>query len=351
MSEPSARSNHVHSMTVPRHPADASRPCSTVDTPLPSSGTTRPTVVSLFTGCGGSDAGLIAANFDVIFANDLSPYARDLYNANLPETDYECKDIRAIRSFPKADVLVGCYPCQGFSQGGARISHRTINYLYREFDRALRCIKPKAFVVENVPGMRRSDFVHLLRNQITRFRLAGYRVAHDLLDAAAYGVPQHRRRIFIVGIRSDLGMRYTFPSPTHVEGTTRPLRTVADALSGLPDWPAGEFFDDEFHWYYMSRNRRCDWSEPSKTIVSHPRHMPLHPLSPRLVRVATDKWTWSSDTPRRRFSYREAACLQGFDSNLVFPDTATMRDKYKAIGNAVPPPLFKSIAAAFKDIW
>ncbi len=311
----------------------------------------RPKAVSLFSGCGGSDTGLIAAGFDIILANDISAYARDLYQANLPETDFQFKDIRRIRSFPKADLVVGCYPCQGFSQGGARESERTINYLYREFDRALRQIKPKAFVVENVAGMRRSDFAHLLSNQIRRFRMAGYRVDHKVLDAADFGVPQHRRRIFIVGIRSDLGSRYTFPERTHGGSEGAPLRSVRQALTGLPDWPDGEFFDDEFHWYYMSRNRHCSWSEPSKTIVSRARHMPLHPISPPLVRIHTDKWTWASDGRRRRFSYREAACLQGFSSELIFPDTGHMKSKYRAIGNAVPPALFGAIGRGFDDIW
>lgn len=312
----------------------------------------RPTVVSLFSGCGGSDAGLVAAGFDVVFANDKAAYARKLYLANLPETDFQCKDIREIRSFPTADLLVGCYPCQGFSQGGARVSTRKINYLYREFDRALREIKPRAFVVENVSGMRRSDFVHLLRNQITRFRMAGYRVQHQLLDAVNFGVPQRRARIFIVGVRSDIDERYAFPSPTHGVDGKEPAMTVANALAGLPEWPAGEFCADKFHWYYMSRNRRCDWSEPSKTIVSHSRHMPLHPLSPKLIQVHVDKWIWSrEDARKRRFSYREAARLQGFGRNMTFPETGSLTEKYRAVGNAVPPPLFEAIGRAFGDIW
>ena len=307
--------------------------------------------VSLFSGCGGSDAGLLKAGFEVVFANDISRYAKILYEANWPETDYQCKDIGEIRSFPAAELLVGCYPCQGFSQGGARVSDRRINYLYREFDRALRQIRPKAFIVENVSGMRRSDFRHLLRNQIIRFRMAGYRVTHDLLNAVNYGVAQERARIFIVGIRSDLGIRYCFPKPTHTQDGLKRFETIANALAGMPNWPEGEFFDDKFHWYYMSRNRRRDWSEPSKTIVSHPRHMPLHPISPELIRIHTDKWVWSSDAPRRRFSFREAARLQGFASNLVFSGEGTMREKYEAIGNAVPPPLFQAVVEALPEIW
>ena len=310
----------------------------------------RPKVVSLFTGCGGSDAGLIAAGYEIVFANDISEYARDMYEANLPETAYECKDVHEIKSFPSVDLLVGCYPCQGFSQGGARVSDKKVNYLYRQFDRALRQIRPKAFVVENVPGMQRSDFAHLLKNQLVRFRLAGYSVNHDMLNAARYGVPQRRMRIFIVGIRSDLGMRFSFPEATHTGEHGAELRTVKDALEDMPEWPTGEFFEDEFHWHYMSRNRRCEWTEPSKTILSNPRHMPLHPISPKLVKVGTDQWEWTSDAPRRRFSYREAARLQGFERDWTFPDHGSIRQRYKAIGNAVPPPMFKQIGQALRAI-
>lgn len=312
---------------------------------------TRPKAVSLFSGCGGSDAGVIAAGFDIVLANDCLQYARDVYVQNQPATDFRLGDVSDIRTFPKADLLVGCYPCQGFSQGGARRSDSTINYLYREFDRALRSIKPKAFIVENVSGMRRSDFRHLLQSQLTRFRLAGYRVKCEMLNAADYGVPQERNRIFIVGIRSNEGVTYDFPAPTHGEGLKRGYVTIKDAIGDMPEWPEGEFLDDPFHWYYMSRDRRRDWHEVSKTIVSHPRHMPLHPISPELRRIHTDKWVWSSTDRRRRFSYREAARLQGFGRKFDLPDTFGMRMKYKVVGNAVPPPLFKAVASAIPDIW
>ena len=329
----------------------ASRHSGTVDHISQAGAVSRTRAVSLFSGCGGSDQGLTAAGFDIVLANDVAPYAKSLYEANLPETDYQCKNISEIESFPSADLLVGCYPCQGFSQGGARVSNRRINYLYREFDRALRQIRPRAFIVENVSGIRRSDFAHLLNSQVTRFRLAGYRVSYGLLNAVNYGVPQERSRIFIVGIRSDLGITYSFPKPTHTPKGLKPYRTISDTLSGMPEWPEGEYCDDQFHWYYMSRNRRRDWSQPSKTIVSAARHMPLHPLSPKLVRVHTDKWVWSSDAPRRRFSYREAARLQGFTADFNFPEDGTLCQKYRAIGNAVPPPLFRAVVEAIPDIW
>lgn len=314
-----------------------------------------PTAISLFSGCGGSDTGLLDAGFDVLMANDVLAYARDVYMANLPETDFRLGDVAKIEQFPSADLLVGCYPCQGFSQAGVRDPARKVNFLYREFVRALKQVKPKAFIVENVSGMKRSDNASLFRNQIVRFRLMGYKVTSGVLDARHFGVPQERKRLFFVGIRSDIGISYEFPNPTHhVEGeecsNTLPCPTIRDAIGDLPEWPAGEFDTQPFHWYYLSRNRYRGWNEYSRTIVAKSRHAPLHPLSPKLRRIHTDKWVFESDGPARRISYREAARLQGF-GDLQFPDTYGIQERYKVIGNAVPPPLFRSVAAAIPSIW
>jgi DNA (cytosine-5)-methyltransferase 1 len=331
-----------------------------------------PKAVSLFSGCGGSDAGVIAVGFDVVMANDVIAYARDAYLANLPETDYVLGDVAKIEesAFPSAELLVGCYPCQGFSQGGAREADRRINTLYLEFARALRAIQPKAFIAENVSGLRRSTYKHLLDDQIVQFSSAGkhgYDVVWQELKAHEYGVPQERKRLVIVGIRRDLGVRYSFPAPTHGPDASQPYVTIGQALEGLPEWPEGEYCDDPFHWYYLSRNRRRGANEISKTIVSHMRHMPLHPVSPTLKRIHTDKWEFEEDKPARRFSYREAARLQGFTgkylkhgSDFVFPAECThasgqegnlLRYRYKVIGNAVPPPLFEAVAKALPDVW
>lgn len=331
-----------------------------------------PKAVSLFSGCGGSDAGVIAAGFDVVMANDVIAYARDAYLANLPKTDYVLGDVAKIEdsAFPAAELLVGCYPCQGFSQGGAREADRRINTLYLEFARALRAIEPKAFIAENVSGLRRSTYKHLLEDQIAQFSAAGehgYDVVWQELKAHEYGVPQERKRLVIVGIRRDLGVRYSFPAPTHGPGADQPYLTIGKALEGLPEWPEGEYCDDPFHWYYLSRNRRRGADEISKTIVSHMRHMPLHPVSPPLKRIHTDKWEFEENKPARRFSYREAARLQGFtgkylkhSGDFVFPEECThasgqegnlLRYRYKVIGNAVPPPLFEAVAKALPDVW
>jgi DNA (cytosine-5)-methyltransferase 1 len=314
-----------------------------------------PTAVSLFSGCGGSDAGLAAAGYNVLMANDILPYAQAVYKANLEETDYILGDVRDITAFPKADLLVGCYPCQGFSQAGVRDPSRNINFLYREFVRALGKMKPKAFIVENVSGMVRDDNLHLFNNQLVRFRMMGYRVEANVLDAREFGVPQERRRLFFVGIRSDLGVRYEFPEPTHrvdpTDGTDLPLcPTIRDAIGDLPEWPQGEFDSQPFHWYYLSRNRYRGWEERSRTIVARSRHAPLHPISPPLRRIHTDKWIFTSKAPARRISYREAARLQGF-GDLTFPETHGLPSRYQVIGNAVPPPVFRAVAEALPAVW
>jgi DNA (cytosine-5)-methyltransferase 1 len=310
----------------------------------------RPRAVSLFSGCGGSDAGVIAAGFDVVMANDVLPYAKDVYLANHPETDYALGDVAKIKQFPDAQLLVGCYPCQGFSQGGVRDPGRKINTLYLEFARALCQIQPKAFIVENVSGMVRKNFSHLLTDQIKVFSEAGYVVKYQVLNAADYGVAQERKRIFIVGIHASLGLVYQFPTPTH---TSDRRVTISDALNGMEKWPEGEFYEREFHWYYLSRDRRRDWHEVSKTIVANPRHMPLHPMSPKLIKRAHNVWEFERDAPARRFSYKEAARLQGFHHGMVFPDTpsATLDMRYKVVGNAVPPPLFEAVAKALPNVW
>lgn len=314
-----------------------------------------PTAVSLFSGCGGSDAGLTSAGFQVLMANDILSYARDVYEANFDKTDYVLGDVREISSFPNADLLVGCYPCQGFSQAGARDPSRTVNFLYREFVRALKQVRPKAFIVENVSGMVREDNLHLFINQITRFRLMGYRVEAQILDAREFGVPQDRHRLFFVGIRSDLGVRYEFPEPTHRvtadDDSDLPMcPTIRDAIGHLPEWPVGEYDTQPFHWYYLSRNRYRGWDEYSRTIVASSRHAPLHPLSPPLCRIHTDKWVFAEDREARRISYREAAYLQGF-RDLKFPDTQGLSSRYRVIGNAVPPPVFRAVAEALPSVW
>jgi len=287
-------------------------------------------------------------------ANDILPYARDVYLANQPETEYVLGDVAKIEKFPNAELLVGCYPCQGFSQGGKRDPSRKINTLYLEFARALRQMRPKSFIVENVSGMVRANFRHLLEDQLRVFTEAGYQVRAEVLNAADFGVAQERKRIFIVGLRENLDVHFEFPKPTHGDGRSTPYLSIKNAIGGMSAWPEGEFYARDFHWYYLSRDRRRDWGQLSKTIVANPRHMPLHPMSPPLKKLEHNVWRFMEDGPARRFSYREAARLQGFAPGMAFPDTEggkSLEMRYTVVGNAVPPPLFEAVARALPEVW
>lgn len=305
--------------------------------------------ISLFSGCGGSDLALKKLGHKVVWANDISQIACDTYSDNVGRV-IQCGNIADFESFPDADFLVGCYPCQGFTQGGRRNWGDSINYLYQQFDRVLRILSPKAFVVENVNGMAFGENRQLLNNQICRYRFAGYRVKWQVVNAHDHGVAQNRRRVFIVGVRSDLDFIYTFPNPEFGVNTGRRLVTQKEALAGMPEWPLGEFNEEPFHWYYLSRRRRHDWDEPSPCIVGHWRHVPLHPMSPMLKRIHTDKWVFSHKGPARRLAYRECAALQGFPRSFTWK-RGTVRERFQMIGNAVPPPLFQAVVKNLENLW
>jgi DNA (cytosine-5)-methyltransferase 1 len=305
--------------------------------------------ISLFSGCGGSDYALGRLGYEIVWANDVSANACATYRDNIGDM-IECGDVGSFENFPDAEFMVGCYPCQGFTQGGRRVPEDSINYLYRQFDRVLRRVQPKAFVVENVNGMAYGQNHNLLLNQLCRYRLAGYRVQYQVLNAAEHGVAQERRRVFIVGIRSDIDFKYEFPEPTHGDRTRRKPRSQREALHGMPDWPEGEFNDEPFHWYYLSRNRRHPWEQPSPCIVGHWRHVPLHPMSPPLLRINTDKWIFKRDGPARRLSYKECAALQGFPRRFKW-QRGSVRERFQMIGNAVPPPLFQAVVKPLQDLW
>lgn len=258
-------------------------------------------------------------------------------------------DIRGVERFPKADILAGCYPCQGYSQGGRRDDTDNINFLYQEYDRALRQVKPLAFVVENVDGMRFAQNHHLLQNQLVRFRLAGYRVSWKVLNARDFGLAQDRRRLLIVGIRSKERKVFDFPEPTHgTQPGMKPYATLRDAIWHLRKAPTGSYNDEPLHWYYLSRNRRRSWSEQATCVVAHWRHVGLHPDSPPLRKVGKDRWELTNDGKVRRLSYLECAVLQGFPSPKNF-NVCSVPLRFRAIGNAVPPPLFGAVSSALVE--
>jgi DNA (cytosine-5)-methyltransferase 1 len=302
------------------------------------------TAVSLFSGCGGFDYGVQQAGVEIIWANDIDPHAAAAYRAVFPATEFVLRSVCDLQTFPTADILIGCYPCTGFSLGARRrwkdnekrdLLADERNYLYREFLRALGQVRPKYLFVENVRGMLSAENGWFFTQQLQGFRDSGYNVKFKCLSAVEYGVPQSRSRIFIVGIRSDLiGFDYAFPKPTHGPLGYQPYSCLREAIGFMEGWPEGEYFDYPFHGHYLSRNRKRKWNEPSFTVVANHHHAPLHPMGEPMQFVGKDKWELKGDQ-NRRLSWRECAAIQGLPAEAV--PCGTLADKYRVVGNAVPP--------------
>jgi len=189
------------------------------------------------------------------------------------------------------------------------------------------------------------------------FDKVGYNVKWKLLNALDYGVPQERERVFFIGARKDLRISITFPERTHapepmvtVDGKRlEKYRTLRDAIGDLPPLeqrPDDEVYEGSFSPIYMSRNRYKSWDEPSYTILASARHIPLHPDSPRMIKVGEDKWAFAEEVGKkpRRLSVRECARIQTFPDWYKFVGNTV--DKYALIGDAVPPLLAMRVAEA-----
>ncbi len=240
--------------------------------------------------------------------------------------------------------------------------------LFQEFRRCLVQSNAKYFVVENVGGIAWLKRGAFLREHIRAFKSAGkkYLVNWKLVNAKDFGVPADRKRVFITGVRSDLGLQYDFPASMHgiPGGPLTPWLSHGDAIAHL--WPASpeDFYhriNDPFPWWYLSRNRKRPWDAPSYTISANWRHIPLHPASPTMRMVESnlaDGWkqTWEFTNkyehvdghckrPRlqnpRRLTWRECAAIQTFPKD--FDPVGSVQSKYQQIGNAVPPALMEAI--------
>lgn len=311
----------------------------------------RLTAVSLFSGCGGFDWGAHQAGVDILWANDIDPHAAAAYKAVFNNTEFIQRDIEEVKRFPQADILIGCYPCTGFSLGSRRrwrdadmrdLHAKKDNFLYQQFMRALLFVRPKYLFVENVQGMNSAGDGWFFRQQWLGFREYGYKISYKVLMAHDFGVPQTRKRMFLVGVRDDISFyfSYAFPQPTHGPTTDTSYVNLHTALQGMESWPKGEYFDYPFHGHYLTRNRKRPWTKPSYTIVADKHHVPLHPMGEPMVFVAKDHWALQGDE-NRRLSWRECAAIQGLPAKAE--PSGTLENKYRVVGNSVPPTFGKKL--------
>jgi len=179
-----------------------------------------PRVVSLFSGCGGLDIGFKEFGFDLIYACDSDPAAIACYSKNVDRNVY-LRDVSSeefhqdIGHLDYCDVVLGGFPCQGFSKAGPKSENDTRNMLYTEMWQAVKKLRPSVFIAENVDGISQNFGGAYLKRILNDFREIGYRVEYRILDAVWFGIAQHRRRTFFVGVKEDLNLLFNFPSPTH----------------------------------------------------------------------------------------------------------------------------------------
>lgn len=346
--------------------------------------------VSLFAGAGGLDLGLEAAGFSVAYAVENDPVAIETLNQNrarwfpvLPETRplditrLDPRDVmREIGVRPgEVDLLAGGPPCVAFSKSGFHLEYKRLGQdpragLLGDYLRFLEALRPRAFLMENVYGLayrnQSAPFFDALRSGILEL---GYSLQYQVLNAADYGVPQNRQRLFLIGT-SD-GEPAPFPAPTHWGEHERrkppmdvhrlkPHVTAGEALAGviaepepmeavngkyghlLPEVPPGgnylHFTAHEghprplFEWRsrYWTFLLKLDPNRPSPTIQGQPGPYvgPFH---------------WES----RRLRVPELKRLHAFPDDFEF--CGTRRDVQLQIGNAVPPPLGRIVAATVRD--
>jgi DNA (cytosine-5)-methyltransferase 1 len=173
-------------------------------------------IASLFSGCGGLDLGFIKSGFEVVWANDFFKEAVETYKKNIGD-HIVYGDITKISSedIPDDfDILLGGFPCQGFSVANTKRSMEDErNFLYKELLRLIKDKQPKFFVGENVKGLLSMQQGKVINMIIEDFKSLGYEVEYRLLKASDYGVPQNRERVVIIGNR--LGLKNPFPEKTH----------------------------------------------------------------------------------------------------------------------------------------
>ncbi|MBB6345244.1 DNA (cytosine-5)-methyltransferase 1 [Nonomuraea muscovyensis] len=342
--------------------------------------------IDLFSGAGGLAKGFAMARcgFKTVFAVEIDPDAAMTFKHN-----FRCKvhvgSITTVPEYPEADVIIGGPPCQGFSRLGRDRSDESraqINELWQEYIEAVRRVRPKAFVIENVPEFQRSpQFERLLELMDTDEDFSAYAYNYGVLNAADYGVPQNRRRGIFIAVRDVAEVAWP-PPPTHGPRSMHetPYRTVRDAIGKLPSIPMGiELEEDRVpqnlhlgrnltqlsierfkaippggNRFDLRRNRpdlepKCWANKPSGTNDVMGRLLWDRPsVTIRTEFYKPEKGRYLHPDQHRPITHREAARLQSFPDNFYF--VGNKPSIARQIGNAVPPLLGKALAKFVLEI-
>ena len=318
-------------------------------------------IASFFSGAGGLDLGFTKAGFNIVFANDNWKGCWKTFEKN-HGIKINKKPIEWLKPSEIPDVVgfIGGPPCQSWSLAGSMCGaddpRGKTFYAYVDL---VKEKKPLFFLAENVPGIVSRTHLPEFKRLVNSFIDIGYNVEYKVLNAKDYGVPQDRKRVFIVGYREDLDLKFEFPKPLNKKVTLR------DAIGDLPEpkpaleknrsngenleVPNHEYMTGTFSTRYMSRNRVRSWDEVSFTIQAGGRHAPCHPQANKMIKVGPDKFIFDpeSSKPYRRLSVRECARIQGFPDDFIFY-YKNVADGYTMVGNAVPVKLAEELAKKIK---
>lgn len=301
-------------------------------------------VASLFAGCGGLDFGFHNnPKYTHVFVNDFDEEACKTYEKNF-KIKPTCGDIKEIKSIPDCDILIGGFPCQGFSMANPyRDEKDKRNELYLEILRLLKLKHPKYFLLENVKGLlnmggyetkedKKNQTGKVMKVILKDLKECGYNVKFKLFDIKEYDVPQKRQRVIIIGVRSDIDFTPKWPEPS------KKILTLKDAIGDLTI----EYKTDIQHIGTKHKcavtgylgNRELKWDEPSPTITGRGGGSggPVIHNHPSL---------------KRRLTVRECARIQTFPDSFQF--VGSISSMYKQLGNAVPCKFGEFLSKIFEN--
>lgn len=333
--------------------------------------------LDLFAGAGGLSIGIAAAGLKPIRAVEVMGDAADTYEVahdfDVDRRRLEDISERELRSWSEdVQVVVGGPPCQPWSTGGLRLAERDSRDGFPAMCRALRLIAPEAFVVENVAGLQSGVTRPYFLALIDVLEDLGYDVVAKTLDAADFGVPQHRRRTFIVGMR---GRRFRFPEPTHGPTRSSPWVTAGDVLTLDP---VGEPNNSIVTYakrpdirpspydglLFNGGGRAINLDAPARTVLASAGGNKTPFIDPDGSVPEYHARLWDTDAGRPRRGYRrrvrsgrlrsarrltveESAVLQSLPAGMEFRGTRSTQ--YTLVGNAVPPKLAAAVARELRS--
>ena len=365
-------------------------------------------VIDLFSGAGGMSLGFSWEGFSLSAAMEVNKIYTKTHHLNFPNSCSVTADIRDLEEekfseltqiSPKdTTVIIGGPPCQTFSTighpkirsvGNRPVSDDHRNFLFEDYFRYVDFFRPQAFVIENVPNFVKKYNGKVVKEIHELSKILGYTVTSKVLNAVEFGVPQTRKRIFIVGLKN--GNEFTFPEPTHA-GSLKAVTTVRDAIEDMPkiydgiraqDLPYSKNEDLSPYQIYMRNqsglvtNNVCRVSNdrakrvfdcmkqgdrymdlpkevrqilPFREDIFHDRLKRLvfdQPSWTVIAHIGMDGYQYIHPTECRTLSVREAARIQSFPDHFEF--VGNMREQYIQVGNSVPPILAKNLAAALAE--